>query len=195
VAHVARSVDARHPLHVTLRVRPEVWNLRSRRSWKVLRRAFYACLPREGSRVAHFSIQGNHIHLLVEADDRAKLGNMMQVMSIRMARGLNRLMGRKRGTVFADRYHARSLTTPTETRHALLYVIQNAKKHLGQLGKPLSLHWIDDEYSSALYFRGWREAVPAPREPLPVSAPESWLLDRGWLLAGGPISRAEAPRS
>jgi hypothetical protein len=54
---------------------------------------------------------------------------------------------------------------------------------------------IDDEYSSALYFRGWREAVPPPREASPVSLPESWLLDRGWLLAGGPLSRAESPRS
>jgi REP element-mobilizing transposase RayT len=185
------------PLHVTLKMRPEVWNLRSRRCFSILEKAFLASLahaPR--SRVAQFSIQGDHIHMLVEAGDRLVLGRMMQAMSIRMARGLNRVMNQRRGPVFADRYHARCLRTPTETRAALVYVLQNARKHLAQHGHVLSPRWTDDQYSSAPWFTGWREPGQSPpARPPPVTPAATWLLDRGWRdRGGGTISRAETPR-
>ena len=163
----------------------------------MLAKAFFGALGREKSRVAQFSVQGNHVHMLVEANDRAELGHMMQVMGIRIAKGLNVMMGRKRGAVFADRYHSRSLCTPTETRHALLYVLQNFKKHRLEAGdRRLSTLYIDAEYSSALWFSGWREPVgPAPPGPALVAIPKTWLLDRGWHeRGGGLLSRAEVPR-
>ena len=58
-------------MHVTLRMRREVWNLRSRRCFGVLERAFYGSLGVDGARLAVFSVQGNHVHMLVEARDRA----------------------------------------------------------------------------------------------------------------------------
>lgn len=196
VPHGRREVHRLHPLHVTLRVRREVWNLRSRRSYRVLARAFYGSLGREESRLAHFSIQGNHVHLLVEASDRAQLGEMMRVMCVRMAKGLNVMMGRRRGKVFTDRYHSRSLSTPTETRHALLYVLQNYKKHRLERGEPVSPLFIDTDYSSALWFTGWREAVGPPPSPTLVAPARTWLLDRGWHeRGGGLLSRSETPRS
>jgi hypothetical protein len=45
-------------------------------------------------------------------------------LAIRVARAVNRALGR-RGRVFADRYHARALTTPRAVRHALVYVLMN----------------------------------------------------------------------
>ena len=44
-----------------------------------------------------------------------------------MPRGLSYLG--QRGTVFDDRYHLEVLTTPTQTRHALCSVLQNARRH------------------------------------------------------------------
>ena len=48
-------------------------------------------------------------------------------LSIRVARAVNRHLER-RGKVFGDRYHPRSLTTPREVRTALVYVLQNWRK-------------------------------------------------------------------
>ncbi len=183
-------------MHVTLRVRDEVWNLRSRRCGSVLRRAFYKSVAELTGRLAHFSIQGNHVHLLVEAGDRERLGRMMQVMAIRMAKGLNKVMGRRAGKVFTDRYHSRALRTPTETRAALVYVLQNYKHHVTALGTVLPRGWTDDEYSSAPWFDGWAEPGTPAAVPPPVARPTTWLLDRGWReRGGGPISRREVPAS
>jgi len=196
VAHRHRDVHPRRPLHVTLRVRREVWNLRSRRSFQVMERAFYACLGRFQSRIAHFSVQHNHVHLLVEAADRAELGRIMQKLCIRMALGMNKVMGRRKGTVFGDRYHSRSLKTPTETRAALVYVLQNRRKHLTQFGQKLSRDWIDLEYSSAEWFTGWAEPQPEAERPPMVATAKTWLLERGWHeRGGGKMRREEVPAS
>lgn len=195
VAHQKRVVDRRRPLHVTLRLRPEVWNLRSRRCFRVLERSFYKCLERATARIAHFSVQGNHVHLVVEANDTSALARMMQSFCIRAAKGLNRLMGRPRGTVFGDRFHSRSLKTPTETRTMLLYVLQNARKHFTDRGRVLPRHWIDVEYSSALLFDGWVDPPPRPKEAPLVAEARTWLLSKGWRArGGGPIRRDEVPR-
>jgi REP element-mobilizing transposase RayT len=100
------------PVHVTLRVRRHVYNLRSRRCFKSLENAFFAGGNKFGLRLNHFSVQGNHVHLIVEADDNRALSRGMQGLTIRMARSLNRVMQR-RGSVFADRsIHTSSAPRP-----------------------------------------------------------------------------------
>src|SRR6266704_1579097 len=132
VVHRARGEWTRPmPLHVTLRMAPHVYNLRSRRSFRVIEAALRIGGDRFDVRVVEFSVQGNHIHLVVEAASRGALARALQGLSIRVARGLNRMMGRK-GRVFDDRYHARVLRTPTEVRHAMRYVLENARKHAAQ---------------------------------------------------------------
>ena len=70
VPHRSRpKVAARHPVHVTLRVRDEVWNLPSRRCFRALARGFARGNDRFGFRLIHFSVQGNHLHLIVEVAD------------------------------------------------------------------------------------------------------------------------------
>src|SRR5215813_9819954 len=141
VPHTRRPRFAsRLPVHVTVRMLPHVWNLRSRRSFRVVGRALELAGVRAGTRVCEFSIQGNHIHIVAEAADHRALATTMQGLGVRVARGLNRMMRRK-GKVLADRYHARLLQTPTETRHAVHYVRHNFRKHTGATGV--------DEYSSA----------------------------------------------
>jgi putative transposase len=140
VSHRRRVVNPRHPLHVTMRMKAHVWQLRSRRCFQILERAFYRGCGQFGSRVCQFSVQHNHVHMVVEAKDPGALARALQGMAIRMARGLNKLMGRK-GAVFADRYHARSLGTPTEVRRALVYVLGNARKHLLSVGGRPSADW------------------------------------------------------
>ena len=167
VAHRARPRLARRfPVHVTLKVRAEVFGLRSRRSFRVVQRAFFAGNDRFGLRLNHFSVQGDHLHLIVEAADEAALARGIQGLEIRIAKGLNRMMGRK-GQVFADRYHAHILRTPTEVRRALHYVLRNYQKHAAERGKPIPPTYRDP-YSS----------LTAATDPPLVVAPRTWLLSR-----------------
>src|SRR5919205_2912709 len=73
-AHVARpEVTAKHPVHVVLRTTREVGNLRTHRAYRAIRGAIAKCAARTDYRVVHVSIQHNHVHLLVEADDKHAL--------------------------------------------------------------------------------------------------------------------------
>jgi hypothetical protein len=61
VAHRPRPEWARRlPVHVTLSMAPEVYNLRSRRSFRAIERALRLGADRFDVRMTSFSVQGNH---------------------------------------------------------------------------------------------------------------------------------------
>ncbi len=181
VSRAALPHDAREqvrpyqPVHVALRVAAHVWNLRSERSYAVIHRAIEATRHRTDVRIVHFSIQGNHLHLIVEASGTRALGNAARALSIRLARGLNRMMGRS-GPVFPDRYFAHVLRTPAEVRHALRYVIGNYASHAARRGEPMRDGWVDP-FSSATVKLPRTEQRALFAEPVTV-APVTWLLSR-----------------
>ena len=116
VPHRTRPVHVpTHPVHVTLRSTSAVRCLRSARAFPAVRRAL-AVASHAGFRILHFSVQDDHLHLIVEADDRRALGRGLRGLAIRVARAVNRALGR-RGRVWDERYHARALTTPRAMRH------------------------------------------------------------------------------
>jgi hypothetical protein len=101
-----------------------------------------------------------------------------------VARGVNHALARS-GPLFADRFHARTLRTPREVRNALLYVLQNHRRHADaearRAGGILDPTWLDP-CSSAAWFDGWRDDAARgdpPGDP-PVSPPTFWLLTTGW---------------
>jgi REP element-mobilizing transposase RayT len=195
VSHAPRPrVPRWFPAHVTLRAREHVWNLRSRRAMRVVEPALAAVAAKDdsyGFRVVHFSVQGNHLHLIVEANGTDRLSSGMQGLSIRLARGLNRLMDAS-GPVWADRYHAHVLRTPREVRNALAYVLLNHRSHMARLGQPLGRGGIDP-FSSGATFDGWKDAPAVPATPAAVtSPPRSWLLTTGWRRSGL-LSVSEVP--
>ncbi len=189
VPHARRpDVDHRHPLHVTLRVCRGVWNLRSQRAFAHVERALREEQHR-GLRIVHYSVQGNHLHLLVESPDRATTSRRMQGFAIRLARALNGMMGR-RGRVLAERYHARALKTPTEVRNALRYVLTNHVKHAAKAGR---VGITVDPYSSGPWFAHWAPGTPrvgasACTGPPPTSDPTSYLMRAGWRRAGATVA-------
>jgi REP element-mobilizing transposase RayT len=194
-AHLRRDpVRPSHPLHVTLRLCRVARSLRNGKLFAELRRAFLAGRERFGFRLVHFSVQHDHIHLVVEATDARALSRGMQGLGVRIARAINRRLGR-RGQVLADRYHARALRSPTETRRALLYVLNNARKHAAQRGT--SFGPGADPCSSGLHFEGWRgDPAPTPesrRWPPCCAPPASWLLRGGWQRGGGLIDVDATP--
>jgi REP element-mobilizing transposase RayT len=120
VARVARPrITGRDPLHVTLRVRPGVPTLRRHHMYRTLRAAFRRGRERFGFRLVHYSVQGNHLHFICEADDRRALARGMQGLAVRIARRVNRVAGR-RGRLFADRYHLHVLATPRVVLYNLI---------------------------------------------------------------------------
>ncbi len=167
------------PVHVTLRVLPHVWNLRTARCAAAIGGACRAGKERFGFRLVHLSVQGNHLHLFAEVADGDALRRGMQGLSIRIARALNRVMGRK-GKVFAGRFHARRAASPREVRVALRYVLCNAHKHAAEQGRGPAPGWLD-RFSTARYFDGWRGRLA---DPLPdhaiVVTPRLWLVTTGW---------------
>jgi REP element-mobilizing transposase RayT len=168
VTHASRPrFEKVTPAHVTLRVRSGLPSLRSSRRFAAIRRSFSVARDRFGVRIVEFSVLGNHLHLIVEADSSASLTRAMQGLSIRLAKALNAAMGRK-GTLFADHYHSRLLRSPTELAHAIAYVLTNARRHFGTRGR--------DCCSSAVQ----RDVVAEPR---------GWLLRIGWRGRLSSISR------
>ena len=163
--------EARYPVHGTLRVRAALPSLRGAGVFRAVSDAL-AASSRRGFRVLEFSVQSNHIHLLVEAHDRTRLSRGLQGLKVRIARAVNRTLHR-RGTFWAERYHARALATPREVRNALVYVLRNGQKH-GTCGSGL------DPCSSAAWFTGWECSTLRPVHPTPVVPPQTWLARVGW---------------
>jgi REP-associated tyrosine transposase len=163
--------DSRCPAHVTLRATRGLPSLRSGRVFERIRRAFGAASD-DTFRLLHFSVQSDHVHLVVEADDSMRLARGMQGLAIRVAKAVNRTLHRH-GPVWEDRYHARTLATPREVRNVLAYVLNNWRKHVpGASGL--------DPCSSAAWFAGWRTPVVAPSVMVPVARARTWLARLGW---------------
>jgi len=204
--HKARPyLHARYPVHIVLRVIRAVGNLRRRCVYRAIREATLTTARREDFRIVHLSIQRTHVHLLVEADDKATLALGMQGFQISAAKHLNAAISkgkpgpRRRGTVFPDRYHAEVITSPRQARHALSYVLGNWRKHQEDRVAPMST-WAIDWFSSAVMFPGWAEygeeaflwRGPGTYDPLVVYQPKTWLLREGWKKAGS-ISYRDVP--
>jgi putative transposase len=172
VSHRARPRFNRPtPAHVTLRVADDVPSLRASRRYAGVRQSFAASRGRFGLRLIEFSVLGNHLHLIVEADDTASLSRGMQGLAIRLAKALNASLARG-GRVFADHYHSRLLRTPTELVRAIRYVLGNALRHYGEDGTACSSRGVGalDLLVAPLGWLlrvGWRRAPPRERiEPI-----------------------------
>ena len=190
VPHRKRKKMSRsEPVHVTLKRARGLPGMRTKEAMMVLRKAFAAGCSRPDFRLVHYSVQHDHLHLIVEAEGRPELARGMQGLAVRIARALNRLWGRK-GTVFADRYHDHVLRKPKEVRNAIRYVLMNAKKHGMAVSKGL------DPFSSAMWFAGWcEELVMKGLETLvrPVAEARTWLMTTRWKRYGL-LKFTEAPR-
>jgi len=179
VEHGRRPVLGKNqPVHVTWRLLPHVYNLRSKRGFRAILRAFVPSAERYGVRITHFSVQGNHLHVIAEAGEGAAFTRAMKGLAIRVAKGLNKMMGTE-GAVFADRYHAHVLRSPPEVRNAIRYVLENAKIHAERQGKqvgrrpdPFAISHDTNQGQRAW----WRRLI---ERGVPVVEPVGWLLTEG----------------
>jgi REP element-mobilizing transposase RayT len=188
MAHLRRERTPRHlPCHVTVRLVRGLPSLRGYRVFRVVRTALAATRL---VRIVEYSVMSNHLHLLVEAESARTLARGMQSLTIRLAKRLNAFL-RRSGRVFAERYHSRVLRSPREVRHALVYVLNNFRRHADHAAPCLPLSYLDP-CSSAGFFENWHpEWTHAPpdhrafRDPCPelgrgTVPAQSFLLRIGW---------------
>ncbi len=180
VSHHGRAeLKERFPVHVTVRIARGLPGLRERNAYYLLLRSFRAGRDRFGFRLNHYSVQTNHVHMIVEAEDSRSLTRGMQGLQIRMAKALNKLW-RRAGRVFADRFHNRILRTPGEVRNVLAYVLNNGRRHGSFATKD-----IPDPFSSGCWFDGWIEQLEhdSPTRA-PIARARTWLQRVGWQMHG-----------
>lgn len=154
-------------------------SLRGRVFVEALRETFAAACQRDGFALIHYSVQRDHVHMIVESDDQEALGRGMKAVASRIAFAANRVFQRS-GPVMAGRYHARHLTSPRQVRNGLRYVLLNVRKHRFSSNRNPGPATIDDA-SSGRWFDGWRStSAPTTRSPREVATPTTWLLRKGW---------------
>ena len=192
-------------MHVTTRVVADVASLRKDDIYLQIREATIVTARRENFRIVHMSIQWNHLHLIVEAEDQQALSRGMQGFSISVAKRVNATISartgvRRTGRVIADRFHARALTSPRAVRHAIAYALNNWRHH-GEHRRWRDRAWTVDRFSSGLVFSDWKELADSPLMPpipddylpLIVYRVRTWLLQYGWRRFHPLISMYEVP--
>jgi REP element-mobilizing transposase RayT len=198
IPHFARPSHRKgDPVHVTLRVMHGIPSLRRQALERIVKRALVkqrTDLDEKGAKhfqVVHFTIQSDHLHLIVEAPDKRGLARGVAGLEIRIARRLNRALHRK-GRFWKERYHRRDLRTPTETRNVLRYVLLNTQKHYRVIGD----RNFADPFSSAATFDGFTRRPTTFDDATPWAwvKPRTWLLGVGWKQRGL-LDPAEAPAS
>jgi len=200
------------PIHVVLRATPEVGSLRRRDLYRAVRRALLATIGRESCRIVHISLQGSHIHLIVEADNRIALARGMQAFQISAAKHINAALSKRgtsrpgartpaapharhssdphrsstkrRGPVFSDRYHARIIRSPRQAHHSLAYVLNNWRHH-GEHRDAIARTWRIDPFSSGPSFDGWRDLDASTLEWPVTYEPLPVWQPKTWLLREG----------
>ena len=202
--------SAYEPIHVVMRARPEVGSLRTHAVFRAIKEASFTAFAHDeralgksdasvksrkldrAFHIVHLSIQRTHIHMIVEASDSAALSRGMQAFGISAARHVNAELGRT-GSVFADRYFPRALTTPAQVRNCLAYVLNNWKHHeerASSVGRRTTKPWVVDPYSTGSEFDGWKESggqklvVASGYDGPLVWWPKTWLLREGWRRRG-----------
>ena len=191
---VRLSPDGWTAHHVTLSRKPGLPLLRTNEIFFFTLETLRAHKDSGDFRLVAWTLQRNHLHLLVEAPSPWALSRNLQGLQVRLAKGWNRIWGR-RGKVFAGRFFSRLIESPEDGRKVLAYVLKNHLRH------GLHLRSCVDPAGSALWMDVWleREAWLKERkrfkvedDPSPVAPPRTEILRRA--VVPGSLSMHGRPR-
>jgi hypothetical protein len=179
VSHMQRpQLDEWAPVHVRMKIDPGVGNLRRKTLLAPILEALHEGREKDGFRVCHFLVLAARLHLIVEAESTERLARGMQGLSIRIARGVNRVLGRA-GRFYQDRYDAKVLANGKDVHRALAFVVSGG----GEGG-------ADDGFSSLPWFEdgGMRRSPAAEKlakkHASPIAPARTRLLASGWRKVG-----------
>jgi REP element-mobilizing transposase RayT len=170
--------DHRHPVRVTMRMTDWLFDsLRDDHITHAISLSLARMRERSDFRVVHYTIQMDHLHFIVEADNRVALMRGLQGLAVSLARRINRATGRSGRLFGPHRYEAEAATTPRHTRNVLAKVLFSFAQ-FGLDRTPI------DSLSSARWFDGLEGHPPLALTDAPVAAPRTWLLKTGWRTEG-----------
>lgn len=128
IRHIARDeIKKPIPLHLTIKIEKTKAGLKNKAMLKLL----HHCIKKsrmKGLRIVHYTLEFDHVHLLVEATNKETTSKGMQSFGIAFSKGINKLKCLK-GRVFKTRYHFRKLNSPREIKNVLNYILGNSIKH------------------------------------------------------------------
>jgi REP element-mobilizing transposase RayT len=139
-------------LHLTIKIKRIKADLKNKSILIVLKRAIYNA-RKKGLRVIHFSLEFDHVHLLIEAPDNFILGKGMQSLGVTLVRGINKL-GQTSGEVYKHRYHFRKINSTRELKVVMNYIFHNGVKHRTAKKLVNQYHSIRAELNYFLFMKG-----------------------------------------
>ncbi len=180
--------------HVTLSLKRDCPSLRTNPTFFFALQVFQEEKKRPGFRLLAWTLQRNHLHLVVEAASPEALSRSIQGIQVRLARRWNRIWKRK-GRVFAGRFHSRIVQSPGDARRVLAYVLKNHLRHGVKIPCPV------DPGSSGLWTDVWlerevwleaRKKFKVEEDPPPLAPPATEIMKDAFL--PGSLSLFGRPR-
>ncbi len=187
--------SSKNPLHLVLRLREGLPNLRTRKGAQIVKNAILGAQAR-GLRVVHFAILSNHIHLIVESSSPKAFYAAMKSFCSRIGIHVRRLsppsllkkLDQQGLGIFRGRYYLEEIRTPGQMKHALKYVLLNPAKHFKKAP-------YLDVFSSSSLFENWQKLIGYELKPTIqnkilrerlrqfLAPPKFWLTNVGWMRA------------
>lgn len=128
IRHTSRPKISRPTsLHLTIKVKSIKANIKNKIILHMLKRAILNA-RRQGLKVIHFSLEYDHVHLLIEADNNLTLGKGMKALGVTLAKRINKFRGLK-GAVYKHRYHFRRVGSSAQLKKVMNYIFSNGVKH------------------------------------------------------------------
>lgn len=153
IRHTSRPLLKRlSSLHLTVKIKKNKAGIKNKSVLRILRRAILNA-RRQGLRVIHYSLEYDHIHLLIEADNNHILNKGMQSFGVTFSKAINR-MRKLKGGVYKHRYHFRQISSSKELKNVLGYIFTNGIKHKTANDIVNPYNSIRAEMKFLLFFRG-----------------------------------------
>ena len=171
VGHVRREkISKRTPVHINFRLNQKV---RTEKGLEALKAAISN--SQKFFSVIHYSVQSNHIHLILEAENNQLLTKGMRSFAVTFAKHLGK------GSIQKERYHLHVLKGKRETQNAFRYVIFNevhhSKKRTIRADLFSSLHRLNLKELSVEYKINITKINL--KEKIEIDQPASWLAKQG----------------
>ncbi|MGZ3787001.1 MAG: transposase [Bacteriovorax sp.] len=114
-------------LHLTVKIKKNKAEMKNKSVFSLLKRAILNA-RRQGLKVIHYSLEYDHVHLLIEAENNHILGKGMQAFGGTFSKAINR-MRKLKGGVYKHRYHFRKISSARELKNVMNYIFTNGLKH------------------------------------------------------------------
>ncbi|MBC7430062.1 MAG: transposase [Bacteriovorax sp.] len=128
IRHIRRDrITKPTSMHLTIKVREYKADIKSKRILRALHHAIIRARLKK-LKVIHYTLEYNHVHLLVEASDHKVMHRGMQALGISLSKSINKIKCLK-GTVYKHRYHLKRLTSTQQLKNVLHYIFNNGIHH------------------------------------------------------------------